>query len=198
MHRSIFTVSGTRPSDMSSRNEKVKRRGSNSRLPVKTERIQRIPLRTSASKRTLNVAKNSAPQIVTTEEIPAATPEPAKRSPDAVAQRKRLSVPTSDASPRSKIRRASARLEAESVLVRLHAFGDDWEKKRASAQGDIEMYTDENLRQRELLRWHPRILKVLGKWWFACLVDFDGNRNGRIEKGAFLILAPFFTKTHRF
>ena len=104
-------------------------------------------------------------------------------TPTAAAERARLSVPAHAASPRTKFRRSSTRFQAEKILVHRLAFGEEEDVDRPSAQGDIDMYTDENLRLRELLRWDSKMLKVLGKWWFACLVDFDRNRNGLIEKG---------------
>ena len=51
------------------------------------------------------------------------------------------------------------------------------EKARAKNDGDLELYSDQNLDKREAIREDPAIVTILEEWWSAAKTfdDKDGN-----------------------
>ena len=55
-------------------------------------------------------------------------------------------------------------------------------------QGNIDMYSDEALRQRNSLRMHPEIIACSDRWWHCLLIPtFDANSNGKLEQDEYII-----------
>ena len=60
--------------------------------------------------------------------------------------------------------------------------------KDLRSQGNVEMYTDEALRQRSSLRSHPEIMSCIHRWWYCLLIPtFDKNLNGVLEKNEYIV-----------
>ena len=76
----------------------------------------------------------------------------------------------------------------QAVIKKNRRSGSVMDENRAQHQGGHEMYTEENLINRQNLRVNPRILQELERFWRCALVEFDFDHNGTLEKGEYRVM----------
>jgi hypothetical protein len=87
-----------------------------------------------------------------------------------------------------KTHRESTRDEARDTLSEMQQ-GEGKDSDDIRKQGDLLLYTDEALYQRQLNRDHPLVVKMIREWWGTfILTHFDTDGDEKISKGEYISL----------
>ena len=85
---------------------------------------------------------------------------------------------------RNTLRRKRIRAKAEAAMREFEALAD-WEREDPQKQGDMEMYSEENLVVREELRDHLEVCRELEKWWGGSSAHDDRDKDDRLDHGEY-------------
>ncbi|KAK7254583.1 cytochrome P450 [Aureococcus anophagefferens] len=84
-------------------------------------------------------------------------------------------------------RRKKITAKAEAAMARFASLSDA-EKSEPQNQGDLELYSDENMALREALRDDAGVCRALDRWWRGAVAQDDRDKNASLDRreyGAF-------------